>query len=410
MKTLLAFCFLLLIFGKSHAQKGYAISGVIKDKKGETLPGAGVYLSNYKIATVTDNDGNFVIPNLKPGNYDVLVQMMGFLPYTKNVVISDRSVSVNIVLQENTILLNEVVIQADPNREKYINMFKEFFIGKTPNSAKCRLLNPNVLYVKFDRDANVLDVRSNEFLIIENYALGYRLKYLLQHFEYNFNTRIVYYSGLPNFEELKGSKAKKRMWIAAREVAYYGSQQHFFKSLYQGTTKEDGFIINKLVKIKNPNRPPDALINKNLERFKKEMHGIYKMGSAVTDSMGLWTTIKKMPAEISTVDRNEVLPDTLVKQFYRDLKTINYTQDLYVIYTKETEAVDYSNTSGHWVMRPLDMPNYEISVVKKLEEGPVHFYANGGMAQSKSLLFEGFWAYEKIGDLVPMDYIPLKSK
>eukprot|EP01132_Coremiostelium_polycephalum_P020110 gene20110-23905_t len=235
------FCifFILLLFSTSVYSQNLSISGEVKDKKGETLPGAGIYLSGYKMATVTNNEGRFVLTGLKPGNYDVLVQMMGFLPFTKNVILSDKSVSIDIKLEENTIQLNEVVIRTDPNREHYINLFKEFFIGKTPNAEKCKLLNPQVLDVDYDNNARLLTVKSNEFLVIENKALGYRLKYLLQYFEYNYNTRTIYYAGLPNFEELKGSSSKKRTWAKNREIAYYGSSQHFFKSLYQNRTKEE---------------------------------------------------------------------------------------------------------------------------------------------------------------------------
>ena len=46
----------------------------------------------------------------------------------------------------------------------------------------------------------------------------------------------------------------------------------------------------------------------------------------------------------------------------------------------------------------------------KLTDGPVRFYENGGILDSRSMLFEGFWAYEKVADMVPMDYVPLVKK
>ncbi|WP_432712777.1 carboxypeptidase-like regulatory domain-containing protein, partial [Pedobacter sp.] len=268
LKHLSGLVLLLLLYTTGYAQS-LSISGVVKDKSGEVLPGAGIYLSGYKTATVSNNDGKFILSNLKPGNYDVLVEMMGYLPFTKNVILSDQSASINIVLQESSIQLREVVIRVDPNREQYINQFKEFFIGKTPNAKKCKLLNPQALIIDYDNNKKLLSVKSEEFLVIENKALGYRLKYMLQYFEYQYNNHIVYYSGLPNYEELKGSKAKKKEWAKNREIAYLGSSQHFFKSLYKGTTKEEGFVINKLVKIKNDRRPPDSLIDANITRLKK---------------------------------------------------------------------------------------------------------------------------------------------
>jgi len=400
---------LLLLFAVSGFAQSLSISGLVKDKSGETIPGAGIYLSGYKTATVTNNDGKFVLANLKPGNYNVLVEMMGFLPYTKNIILSDKSATIEIVLEENAIQLSEVVIRVDPNRERHINLFKEFFIGTTPNAKKCKLLNPQALDVDYDSNKRLLTVKSNEFLVIENKALGYRLKYLLQYFEYDYNTRIVYYSGLPNFEELKGSKAKRKAWAKARETAYNGSSQHFFRSLYLGNTKEEGFVINKLVKLKNSSRPSDSMIDANIQRLVRSQHGVVRAGSIASDSLKYWSGIKKMPKEISTLNRGDVLIDTLVKQKYNNLKTINFENDLYVIYTKERETNEYTNTSGHAISRPLDIPNYQISIVHMME-GPVHFYASGGIFQSKSLLYEGVWAYEKIADMVPMDYIiPKKS-
>lgn len=397
---------LFIFFAAGLQAQNLSITGVIKDKKGTELPGAGVYLSNYKNATSTDGEGKFALRNLKPGSYDVLVQMMGYLPYTKNVVLSDKSVSIQIILQENTILLNEVVIRTDPNRERYLQVFKDFFIGKTPNAQKCKILNPQVLRVDYDGDRKILTVKSSDFLIIENKALGYRLRYMLQFFEYNYNTRIVYYSGMPNYQDLKGSKSIRNKWLKNRETAYYGSSHHFFKSLYAGKSKEAGYLLHKLIKIPNQQRPPDSLINRHISRLAKAKGSVIRIGSSSSDSLSFWLKVRDMPKEISTLNRGEILLDTLVQQEYRDLKTLKFKDQLYVVYTKERESVEYTNMAGHSVSRPLDIPNYQISIVNMLQS-PVHFYENGGVYEPKSLLYEGFWAYEKIADMVPLDYVPV---
>jgi hypothetical protein len=407
-KQLLTTILLLVFCAQVQAQKLYSITGVVQDKKGETLPGAGIYLSGYTTATVTNNDGQFTLAKLKPGSYEVVVQMMGYLPYSKSVIISDQTVNIKIVLQENTVQLNEVVITADPNREKNLQLFKEFFIGRTPNSAKCKILNPQVLYIKFDGDHNILSVTSNEFLVVENKALGYRLKYMLNLFEYNFDTRIVYFSGLPVFEDLKGSGSKRRTWLKNREIAYAGSPQHFFQSLYRNKVEEEGFILYKRIKIPNPNRPSDGYIASTRARLLRKRKSQVITGPVITDSLANLQQLANLPKEYTSLDMSGVATDTLVKQMYPNLKTMNYKDELYVMYTKEEESIGYSNT-GHYIMRPLTVPNYEISVVKMLQ-GPVSFYANGGMHDAKALLYEGFWAYEKIGDMVPMDYVPVNKR
>ncbi len=409
-KNLLVACILIMLGTNAIAQNTFSISGVVRDKK-DGLPGASIYLSGYKIATVADNDGKFKLSNLKPGSYDLLVQLVGYLPYSKSVIISDKSVQVELVLKENVAQLDEVVIRADPNRQKYINQFKEFFIGKTPNAAQCKILNPQVLNVDFDITKSTLTVSTTEFLIVENKALGYRLKYMLDHFEYNSRTHIIFYSGHPFFEELKASAAKKRKYIAAREVAYYGSSQHFFRSLYANKTKEEGFIINKMIKIPNPNRYPQYVINANLEKIKAvpEKTGIRQMkGKIDTALLAFWTKQQEMPKTIDKFSRAEVLTDTLVHHYNQNLKYLSYTDALLIQYTKEKESLAYAKT-GFWIFRPLDVPENEISVANLTGEG-VRFYENGGIYDSRSLLYEGYWAYEKVADMVPMDYIPLPKK
>ncbi|MHA4895228.1 carboxypeptidase-like regulatory domain-containing protein [Pedobacter sp. PWIIR3] len=404
--------FFLILFAGLHlsAQNTFSISGTVRDNK-ETLPGAGVYISGFKIATQADNNGNFKISNLAPGNYDILVQMLGYLPYSKSIIIADKSVTVDLVLKENTVSLNEVVIRADPNRAKYIQQFKEFFIGTSPNAAQCKMLNPQVLNIDYDVTKSLLTVKTNEFLIVENKALGYRLKYMLDYFEYNSRTHIIYFSGHPFFEELKASASRKKKYVQLREIAYYGSTQHFFKSLYNGSSQQEGFVINKMIKIPNPNRYPDSVINKTLVKLRTlpKQNPLFKTQPRLDTAMiSFWRKQQEMPKYIDHLDQKEVLPDTLVHFYDRNLKYMVPGDNLAVIYTKERESLLYSNT-GFWIFRPLNVPDYEISVVN-MTQPFVRFYENGGVHDARSLLYSGFWAYEKVADMVPMDYVPLAKR
>lgn len=403
-------CVLLLFFSfNGFGQNLFSISGTVKDGEGKPLPGAGIYLAGYKAATVSDGNGQFVLSNVAVGNYDVLIQMMGYLPLSKNVLISDKSVKIEAILKENTIQLKEVVIKADPNRARYLEMFKEHFIGKTPNSEKCKILNPQVIQTEYDKERKVLRVTANEFLLIENKSLGYRIKYLLEYFERDFVDNVVFYAGHPSFEELPASSSKRKSWLKKREIAYAGSSQHFFRSLYQNTTKTDGFIIHKMRSVANRNRLPDSLINASIKRLYKPGNTIVRIGpgftSPLNDSISYWLKQRAVSKSLNVLDRSEILTDTLATQLYKDVKTMNFDGDLYVINTKERETEDYTAFSGHAVARPLDIPNYQISTLHILK-GPIHFYPNGGIFNPKSVLLGGFWAYEKIADMVPMDYIP----
>lgn len=404
LSLLLFICFSLVAI----AQNTFSISGTVKDKT-SILPGATIYISGYKISTMTNDQGNFSLPKLAPGSYDILVQMIGYGPFKKNIVL-ENSVNINVVLTENTTLLNEVVVKPDPDRAYHLALFKDNFIGKTPNAQDCKIINSQVLSTHFDRSTSILTVSSDQFIIIENKSLGYKIKYLLEYFEYNFKAGMIYYAGQPFFEDLKGGSAKTKRWAKAREIAYNGSIQHFFKSLYANKTTEEGFVINKLIKTPNPMRKPDSLINANIKRLTTaaQLSSPRTFSIGGSDSLTYWIKQRNEPKLVNTINRADVKVDTLVKPFNENLKNITYKDALYIMYKNEVETDAFKN-SGHWQSRPLDVPNYQISTVHLLSS-PAQVFANGGILNPKSFLFEGYLAYEKMADLVPMDYVPLTKK
>jgi hypothetical protein len=407
LKSSFFFIGLLLFCVVAFAQHNFTISGTVRDDK-ETIPGAAVYLSGTKTSTITNNEGKFSLPKLPAGNYDVLIQVVGYLPYSKNIIISEKNIHMEVLLKANTVMLNEVVIKPDPNRLARLNIFKEFFIGKTPNAQECKILNSDVLIFDYDKQNKVLTANSNEFLIIENKALGYRIKYLLKSFEYDYRTRILYFAGFPFFEEMKGSKSRIKKWNQKRNIAYYGSYQHFFQSLQEGTSQKEGFVIHKLMTIENKNRQPDSIINVNIKRLTAGSKAINMLTFNKNDSLNFWLKERNKPKKMAVLNKAEVRPDTLVKKYNSDLKSINFTDELFVMYTKEKETEAYDN-SGFQISRAPDMGNYQVSLIQ-LMEPLILFYPNGGLANTRSFLFKGFWAYEKTADAVPSEFKPIPLK
>ncbi|PWS30731.1 carboxypeptidase-like regulatory domain-containing protein [Pedobacter paludis] len=407
MRIFFSLFILFTLCAESFAQQSFNLSGYVRDKKGEVLPGTGIYVSGYKIATATNNDGSYIL-NLKQGNYDILVQLIGFKAVNKNIVITDKSVKLDFVLEESVTQLAEVTIKPDPNRENYINLFKSYFIGTTPNAESCKILNPQVLRIDYNKEAGLLNVKTDEFLIIENKALGYKIKYLINDFLYDYNSRIIYYEGYPTYEDLPGSSGKKKKWAEKRLEAYNGSAQHFFTSLFNNNSFEEGFVINKLIRKPNPERPPDSTIRANIKRLTQAQTGIkgtLRINLHGQDSLSYWIAKKNLPQGISILSRAQISPDTLVHQFNQNIKSINFSDVLYVIYTKEREHDAFANRIGQSIARPLDMPNYQVSLIN-LSIRPVYFYKNGSVYNTKSMLYEGYWAWEKVADSVPMDYVP----
>jgi len=402
MKSLfISIFFLLLSHFTCFSQQNFILSGTIKDKKGEPLPGAGVYVSGYKIATATDNNGRYSL-SLKPGNYDILVQLIGFKALNKNILIVDKSVEQHIVLEESAIQLSDVTIKPDPDRQYYINVFKNMFIGQTVNAAACKIINPEILRINFDKAERLLSVSTDQFLIIENKALGYRIKYLINAFEYDYKSRIVYYEGFPTYEDLQGSNSRKQKWAKKRLIAYRGSPQHFFKSMFDGTINAEGFEIYKLIRTDNKNRPSDSVINANIKRLTAGTPNFIQDVKA-GDSLNKWVRLRKEPKKMAVLNQSKLLTDTLVKPYNSAIKSINFSDVLYVVYKNETEAPEFTNLLGMSVSRPMNLENTQVSLIN-LQVAPVYFFRNGGIYNPKSMLYEGYWAWEKIADSVPMDY------
>jgi uncharacterized surface anchored protein len=92
------FAIVLLVSSSAFAQVG-GVAGTIKDSTGAVLPGARVELQNGPSA-VSDDQGQFTIPNLAPGTYTATVNYVGFAPSTTTVTVTaGQTARLNIVLE-----------------------------------------------------------------------------------------------------------------------------------------------------------------------------------------------------------------------------------------------------------------------------------------------------------------------
>jgi outer membrane receptor protein involved in Fe transport len=91
--TIAFLCCCLPFMANAQSASSAQISGTVVDPQGAVVPGAKVTATNQATGTgrsvSTTSTGNYVIPNLQPGTYDVAVQAKGFAPgTTKGVVLN----------------------------------------------------------------------------------------------------------------------------------------------------------------------------------------------------------------------------------------------------------------------------------------------------------------------------------
>jgi hypothetical protein len=107
----------VVAWGMAWAQESVttgSIFGKVVDPEGKPLPGATVTATSetgVKRSVVTDVNGEFSIPFLTPGRYDVEVRLEGFAPFKAPVTLSlGQRITLNVTLQPGA----EVVVTAAP--------------------------------------------------------------------------------------------------------------------------------------------------------------------------------------------------------------------------------------------------------------------------------------------------------
>jgi hypothetical protein len=259
------FVALLLAVAVSGQEKYFTVTGkIIDEKTKQPMPNASVFCQNTTIGTTSNNEGSFFL-RLNNGGYDLVVSYTGY--ETKMMRVSTGNAENDqlvIELKEKDKSLTEVVIagsaEVADGWNKYGQFFLNNFIGTTPNAAQCAIENKGAIKFYFYKKRNKLKVKSAEDISIINNSLGYKIRYQLDSFVYDYSTNISSYTGYPLFEELKGTPEQQSTWKQNRFDAYTGSRLHFIRSWYDSTLKEEGFDIelldssdnNKFVTMENP--------------------------------------------------------------------------------------------------------------------------------------------------------------
>lgn len=101
----------------SPVKEGNVITGHVIEKGTEAgIPYAAVLIVETGDGTVTDQDGYFRFKNVPAGKYTLKAQVMGYGTQTKKVTVSKEfTVDMHFVMEEESILTDEVVVSANRN-------------------------------------------------------------------------------------------------------------------------------------------------------------------------------------------------------------------------------------------------------------------------------------------------------
>ncbi|MCJ8209895.1 carboxypeptidase-like regulatory domain-containing protein [Mucilaginibacter sp. RS28] len=396
MRYIALFTFFILTALTASAQYGTVTGRVFNKDSKNGLAKASIFLSNATVGTVSGDDGTFTLSGIRPGQYELVVTMVGYEDYTQTILVGKEPIKIQASMTPKVMELREVVITNGGNwKLNYANFIKDF-IGTGDDAKKCKILNPTDLVLINHKTKKYLEGHSYDFLDIENRALGYKLRILLKEFKSDHLENVISWQGKVLFQELNGSADEKKKWQARREEIYYGSAMHFYRSLLASNLSEPGFEVRILQRAPNPQRAPEELIQKKLEKFTY---------AGPRDSLNFWREQSQMHRYIEQLMPQPVTPQDLIRQTEQPgVYALVFPGYLYVIYKKRMEKIDFAD-----FYRPLDMPNYEASIIT-----PYTQYAlidnNGVVISPHSVLYEGSWIMSKIAELLPVDYAPGDSK
>jgi hypothetical protein len=243
MKRLLLSIFLIAFISASYGQ---IIRGtVIDNKTKEALFSASVYINGSSVGTLTDQDGNFKLDISRYRSMPITVSAIGYYSGTFKDFSSGRPLL--IYLNPKTFELDEVVVKARSHpleRRENLTTFRSEFLGTTSNSLQCKIMNEDDIRFKYSADKDTLKAFTSKPLLIENKALGYKLTYFLDKFEYYPQSKSFYYCGNIIFHEDSTLDASKKQLIEKkRRFTYLGSRMHFFRSLWIDDLNANGFTV-----------------------------------------------------------------------------------------------------------------------------------------------------------------------
>ena len=80
----------------------------------EHLPFVNVYIKGTTLGTATNDNGHYILEHLPVGTHTVVVSFMGYKTIEQEVTLkANNSIEMNFTLEENTRLMNDVVVSAN---------------------------------------------------------------------------------------------------------------------------------------------------------------------------------------------------------------------------------------------------------------------------------------------------------
>ncbi len=363
----------------SQVRSGHnSVRGTAVDaESGVSLPLVNIFLQGTTRGTASGNDGTYVLSDVPDGEYYLVISLVGYERQVLRLALKDSTTkTLNLRLKPRTISFTQVEVTGSVERWK--KMFEDFtkgFVGESEFTQLCTFENPGVVRLEFDSVAGYLRASADSVIRLRNDALGYRVLVVIDSFSYNPSTGWITMETFPRYEELKPqNESQLQEWRMNREEAYRQSAPCFFRSLIHGTLKEGNYIVTA---------------------------GIPRI---LMEGPGYPITPRSLTIQAS--------PDSSIFE-------INFLNKALRVDWRPPARPTGDNSFGqtlinilpwNWDFRPtLPKKSRLITVVVPRYEW-IACDAYGNLASPLSLVYRGYWATLRFGDLLPFDYEPPRKE
>ena len=383
---------LFLSIAEMNAQEQlFVIEGTVMDKEADMpLPYANVFLANTTYGVASDNEGKFRLEVPQKGPFLLVIRYVGYLPFKQQVTLTEGEVfkvdvKLEVDIRQETVVVtgyrsatyyekgDNKVYTRGSEWKKYLRHFEKNFLGTSEYGRNCKILNPEVLEFEINEEEESFKALASAPLQIENRSLGYRIDYTLERFDLSFNKMTSQYAGYPFFEELEPKNDKQRLrWKRNRWRAYRGSLRHFLTAAYHDEIKEKAF---------------DA-VTFNVEGYLNHQKSRYEVTLLTKD---FYTTFEAN--------------DFLYSKDFPGAKSFRFSDILLVTDGSNIEASNYIRPRQHHMFFEMD-PQLSRRYLQRswiqLKPGKaIEVASNGYVYNPLDFTVFGYWAYERVGELLP---------
>lgn len=243
MKRIILLFFFVNIYLVAYNQ---IIKGTIYDKNTKSvIYSAAIYFNGTSAGTLSDQNGSFQIDISKYRSMPLTISAIGYYSVTLNNLSVEKPLK--IYLDPKMFELNEVVVQDKSHareRRENLTIFRNEFLGTTGNSYNCTITNEDDIRFIYGSDDDTIKAFAIKPILIDNKALGYKITYYLDKFEYYKQSTSFFFKGNIIFsKDSTTDETKEKLYERKRKNAYIGSRMHFFRALWINDLNSAGFIV-----------------------------------------------------------------------------------------------------------------------------------------------------------------------